>query len=458
MRTIRPSRLLVRGVTLAGRAGLDGPTDVLLERGAQGKILAIGSHGLCDAVGADPSAVHVLNAQGLVAMPGIMNAHVCNLSDASQVLGANSDAIISDASNGNNKMQAPTRSTHALTLAKSMATMVGMLKTGTTSALFPVRAHPEAVVEAAVRVGMRAIVAVTAQDSAVRGDPATAAAVDVDRVMSLARRWRPHPTVTLALGLDATLAQCRPAYLDAIVGLSAKYDLHVHARVDRRDAPSYARSVTRLSRLVLCGTRLSVAVCDSAAGAGVSVPVCARVPPSKHLSDRRRSLWPLAAAVGGGLTCPFERMRRLASIDGTTGPHDAWRLMARAGRRERLNNNNNNNIDDTVGISDILRVGDAADVVLLDPSRLASARSRPLSPEADARDRTNDDSNICGATVCAATQSGIGDSDKKHADPFSVDSIVRHCRSSDVACVIVAGRIVVALGAATLVDERAIPR
>lgn len=453
MRAIRPSRLVVRGVTLAGRADPAGPVDVLLERGGQGKILAIGSRGSYGAVDSDAHTTHVINAQGLVAMPGILNAHACDVTGAHQVAAA-VDNVTSRVGNadGDIKAQTAKRSTHALTLAKSMATMVAMLKTGTTSALFPAQAHPEAMVEAAVRVGMRATVAVIAQDSAIRGDPATAAAIDVERVMSLARRWRPHPTVTLALGLDTTLVQCRPAYLDAVVGLSTKYDLRVHARVDRRDASSYARSVARLGRLALCGTRLSIALCDSATGADAPVPVYSHVPPLERMTDRRRSLWPLAEAVGGGPACPFERMRRLASVDGTMGAHDAWRLVVRPGRRVRTNNN------DSTNMLDSLRVGDAADLVLINPSRFALSRSWPFPTVTDACGRADDGGGMRGTPACPFSEGNALDRDKEHDDSFGVDAILRHCRSSDVACVIVAGRIVVALGAATLVDERAIPR
>nr|UMO80160.1 Cytosine/adenosine deaminase [Pandoravirus aubagnensis] len=447
MRAVRPSRLVVRGVTLGGTIGRSGPVDVLLERGAKGKILAIGDRQSCDALDTDPHTTHVLDAQGLVALPGIFNAHATTIPDRHQTTTVGSTAARSSE-----------RTAHASTLARAMATMVAMLKTGTTSALFPIQTHPEAVIEAAVRVGMRATVAVIAQDSAIRGDPATAAAIDVERVMSLARRWRPHPTVTLALGLDATLAQCRPAYLDAIVGLSAKYDLPVHAHVDRRNAASsYARSVTRLNRLALCSARLSIAICDTVKGGNdtdAPVAVCSSVPPFERVMDRWQSLWPLAAATGGGLGCPFERMRRLASIDGTMGAHDAWRLAVRPGRRGR-----------TTDVLDSLCVGDAADLVLIDPARFAPLQSRLVTTTTTTTTTTisvsDDNANAVtgGASVrCHRDKGGTLDGEKGHATSFATDAIVRHCRSSDVACVIVAGRIVVALGTATLVDEHAIVR
>lgn len=439
MRAIRPSRLLVRGVTLAGSVDPRRPADVLLERGPQGKILAIGDCRTRDAVDTDPRAAHVLDAQGLVALPGIFNAHVSTDRDRPQVIAV-----------GNTSAQCAKHPTHASTLAETMAVMVGMLKTGTTSALFPTRAYPEAVVEAAVRVGMRATVAVIAQDSAVRGDPATAAAIDVERIVSLARYWRPHPTVTLALGLDATLAQCRPAYLDAIVGLSTRYALHVHARVDRRNASSCARSVARLNRLALCGARLSVAVCDDGAkdtdDAGAPVSVYSSVPPFERMMDRRQSLWPLAAAAGGSLGCPFERMRRLASIDGTMGTRDAWRLAVRPGQRARAT--------DTL---DSLRVGDAADLVLVDPSRFMSLQPQCVPATADVP-HCNDNGVTGGAPARCHKDADTLKGEKTHTNPFAADSIVRHCRSSDVVCVVVAGRIVVALGTATLVDEHKIAR
>nr|UDO47180.1 amidohydrolase motif-containing [Pandoravirus massiliensis] len=439
MRALCNGRLVVRGVSLAGSADHNGPVDVLLERGATGRVLAIGNRESWGAMCTDAHPTHILDARGLVALPGIFNAHLCTTTMHDRRHTAGADGTVRSAR----------RSTHASTLAETMATMVGMLKGGTTSALFPTQAHPEAVIEAAVRVGMRATVAVTAQDSAVRGDPATAAAVDVERVMSLSRRWRPHSTITIALGLDATIAQCRPAYLDAIVGLCSKYTLPVHARVDKCDAPSYTRSIARLDRLALCGARFSVAVCDSlrrgADDVDAPVPVYSRVPPFAHMIDRRRSPWSLAAAVGGGLSCPFERMRCLAKVDGTMGAHDAWRLAVRPGRRARAAN-----------APDHLCVGDAADLALIDPRRFAS-QSRPILGTTTTTTSHECDNDAADPSVHTKTP-GVSPGSKGQDSPFALDSVVRHCQSSDVACVIVAGRIVVAVGTATLVDEHAIVR
>lgn len=334
--------------------------------------------------------IRVLDARGLIALPGLVNAHH-NLGNQRRRPRDHSGTSYADA------------------VARSTKAMVAMLKAGTTTACFMARDHPDAVAEAAVRVGMRAIVAPVMNDRTARGDPMSAASDDVERVVGLARRWRPYPAVTVAVGL-ADISTYRQAYLGGVVWTARRRGLCVHARIDDSNVAHLA-SVALGARpgtfsLAVCSAPLDRVGLCAATVAGMGVVYGDDVEPAIPSRRSTQSLAPMALGADAGDL--FRRMRSVLSSNSYTGTVDQILAMATTdgGRVLGL---------DPCGVG-ALRVGGVADMILVDPRRFGCSLSK-----------------------------GTAD--------HLIASVVRYCRPDDVSCVIVDGRVVVAGGEATLVDE-----
>jgi cytosine/adenosine deaminase-related metal-dependent hydrolase len=340
--------------------------------------------------------VNEINARGLVALPGTVNAHC--LVDLPRGRAHSREAVV----------------------AHSIAIMRRMLVAGTTTACFVAPERADAVAEAAVRVGMRAVVAPVVRDhkDSSMMDPSAGAQRDLDRVVAFARRWGPYRTVSVAVGL-CVLWSSRPPYIEAVLGGAHARGLALHA-YGEDDAgvvavlasfgswprPTTFSAALREPVMASCHARMLAA-------SGASVVCCCGGNDRAALasaSNSNRAVCGAAApvALGSDVGNLFDRMQQRAKI--AAEPPDWTRLwsMAAGGAAKAIGL-------DHKGVGR-LRVGGVADMMLVDSRRFARS---------------------------IATLS----TDK------ALQTIAEHVRPSDVVCVFVDGRVVAAGQRTTLFGQ-----
>ncbi|QBZ81537.1 metallo-dependent hydrolase domain containing protein [Pandoravirus celtis] len=376
--------------------------------------------------------VQTLDARGMLLAPGLVDAH-CLLTNNTPPLQCGG-----------------VEPTYDDVVARSVARMADMVRCGITTACILAVDHPDAVAEAAVRVGMRAVIAPIVRDRTTRGDPAIVASDDIDKIAAFARRWRPHPLIRVAVGL-CDLPASRQAYVGGIVWGARDRDLHVHARLNGDDGddgatkpmqPGQQTPSVRLAMVVLGVRPGTISVVadgavtvddlhvmgmadlgivydamhslnpldnDRASTTAKTATTSATVPdPTQDLAMEKRHVRRLPTmALSMGAANPFARMRAVLS---TRSSLDASQMveMATAGGGRVLGL-------DRCGVG-ALRVGGVADMLLIDPRRLGQS--------------------LADATFCRA-----------------VASIVQRGHPTDIACTIINGRVVAMNGQAMLVDE-----
>lgn len=422
---MRPRGLIVRGAVLLG-APAGRVVDVAIDAG--GTITLIedaramrSREGLSD--------VPAIDAHGALLMSGLVDAH-CELllRRADDVPPIGSRSVF--------------RATRDDAVARAVTVMAGMVRRGITTGCFLTAAdHADAVAEAAVRVGMRAVVASAVYDRTMPNDATTAASDDLDQIAAFARRWSPHPTVHAAVGL-CHLSTCRQAYLGGILWGARDHSLYVHACLG--GASGHApQSIRQQRQPESGGVRLAMTALGARPGA-LSVVVDGAVPADDYYAIATAGLGiiyeggapPLNAATDGATAPsaapksfverkrhapmpsptealavasadPFERMRTLLASEPSMGAGRLW-AMATSGGGRVLGL-------DRHGVG-TLRVGGVADMVLVDPHRFGRS--------------------LVGATAERA-----------------IASIVQCVQPADIACVIAGGRVVAAGGRPMLVDE-----
>ncbi|AGO83051.1 Cytosine/adenosine deaminase [Pandoravirus dulcis] len=378
------------------------------------------------------SDVPAIDARGALLVPGLVDAH-CELllrrADDAPPIGSRSVF----------------RATHDDAVARAVTAMAAMVRRGITTGCFLTAAdHADAVAEAAVRVGMRAVVASAVCDRTMPNDAATAASDDLDRIAAFARRWRPHPTVHAAVGL-CHLVTCRQAYLGGILWGARDHSLYVRACLGGV-AGNAPQSIRQQRQPESAGVRLAMTALGARPGAlsvvvdgavpaddyyaiamaGLGIVYEGSVPPLDAATASQQSLTISLTAPGSfverkrhipmplptealaiAAADPFERMRTLLASEPSMSTGRLWTMATSGGGR-------------VLGLDHhgvgTLRVGGVADMVLVDPRRF-------------------------GRSLVGATAERV------------IASIVRRAQPADLACVIVGGRVVAAGGRPTLVDE-----
>lgn len=429
---MRHRGLIVRGAMLLG-APAGRVVDVAIDVG--GTITAIECACTMRSHETVPG-VPAIDARGALLVPGLVDAH-CEL-----LLSRRADDTLPTGPRGVFK------AAHDDAVARAVTVMASMVRRGITTGCFlTVADHADAVAEAAVRVGMRAVVASAVYDRTMPNDAAAGASDDLDRIAAFARRWRPHPTIHAAAGL-CHLSTCRQAYLGGIVWGARDRSLHVHASLGgvAGPTPQPIRQQRRQQQPESGGVRLAMTALGARPGA-LSVVVDGVVPADDHraiaaaglgivydgsvlhldaTTASRQSLETSSTAPGSFDECrrythmplpsealaiaaadPFERMRMVLASDSSMSTGRLWTMATSGGGR-------------VLGLGrhgvGTLRVGGVADMVLVDP-------------------------RLLGRSLVGATAKGM------------VASIVRHAQPADLACVIAAGRVVASGGRAMLVDE-----